>query len=134
MRMDTDDDVYAVDDIFLGPPRMTLPFRARYQAYVVGAALMVLLVIVLHKVGLLQFWPTAFGALTVVWATSKIMQHVSYDRTVKSLLITGWYEVRAPRARRPSPVVFRPVLRRLRRSRDRIAPAPAASPAAVEER
>ena len=32
----TDDEVYRVDSVWLGPPRATFPWRARYVAYGVG--------------------------------------------------------------------------------------------------
>ena len=36
MRVRTDDEVYRVDAVWLGPPKATFPWRARYVAWGVG--------------------------------------------------------------------------------------------------
>ena len=43
MRLPVDDEIYNVNSVWLGPPGRTLPFRARYVAYAVGAVVFVLL-------------------------------------------------------------------------------------------
>ena len=43
MRLPVDDEIYNVDAVWLGPPGKTLPFRARYVAYAVGAVIFLLL-------------------------------------------------------------------------------------------
>lgn len=105
MRMHTDDEVYHVDTVFLGPPGTRLPWRARYQAYGVGTALTVIMLIVLNKTGLMGFWPITYGMLAVIFLTRKIMPHVTHDNSVKALVKTFWNEVRAPRSKAHKAVV-----------------------------
>ena len=52
MRLPVDDEIYNVNAVWLGPPGKTLPFRARYVAYAVGAAVFVLLQIVERRLGI----------------------------------------------------------------------------------
>ena len=51
MRLPVDDEIYNVNAVWLGPPGKTLPFRARYVAYAVGAAVFVLLQIAERRLG-----------------------------------------------------------------------------------
>ncbi|MFI1831310.1 hypothetical protein ACH41E_33425 [Streptomyces sp. NPDC020412] len=100
MQMQSDDEVYQVDNVFLGPPGTRLPWRARYQAYGVGAVLTIVMLIVLNKTGLMGPWAIAWGLLAVIGLTRLIMPHVTHDNSVKALLQTFWNEVRAPRSTR----------------------------------
>ncbi|GAA1930724.1 hypothetical protein [Streptantibioticus ferralitis] len=103
MRMPTDDAVYEVDDVFLGPPRGTLPWRARYQAYAVGGVLLLLMLITEKKLGIIGFWPAVYGLIAVIGTTRYVMRHVTHEHTVKALIQTFWHEVRAHRpAARPA--------------------------------
>ena len=52
MRLSVDDEIYRVDAVWLGPPRHTLPFRARYSAYGVGLVVFVLVQLLERRVGL----------------------------------------------------------------------------------
>ena len=51
MRLPVDDEIYNVNAVWLGPPRKTLPFRARYVAYGVGLVVFVLLQAVARRLG-----------------------------------------------------------------------------------
>ncbi|MGW2865624.1 hypothetical protein [Streptomyces sp. NPDC001205] len=105
MRMHTDDEVYAVDTIFLGPPGTRLPWRARYQAYGVGAILTVVMLIIENKLGILGLFPIAWGMLAVIFLTRKITTHITYEHGLKAVLATVWNEARAPRSKRHQAVV-----------------------------
>ncbi|MET9162069.1 hypothetical protein ABZX56_30475 [Streptomyces parvulus] len=98
MRMHTDDEVYSVDNVFLGPPRLTLPWRARYSAYAVGSVLTVTMLIILSALGLMSFWPITYGLLAVIGATRWISPHINHDTNVRAALTTLWNEARAPRS------------------------------------
>ncbi|MDI3390169.1 hypothetical protein QIS99_28845 [Streptomyces sp. B-S-A8] len=98
MQMHSDDELYAVDSVFLGPPRFTLPFKARYQAYAVGITLTIALLILLKIINLMAFWPIAYGMVAVIWATRKITPHITHDSSLTTLVRTVWNDVRAPRS------------------------------------
>ena len=48
----TDDEVYRVDAVWLGPPRATFPWRARYVSYGLGLWLMILVMFVQRRIGI----------------------------------------------------------------------------------
>ncbi|MFJ2819089.1 hypothetical protein [Streptomyces sp. NPDC087294] len=115
MRMDIDDEVYAVDSVFLGPPRLTFPWRARYQAYAIGGVLTVLMLIALSVTGLIGFWPIVYGLITVIGLTRKAGEHITHDFRLRAFGTTVINEVRAPRPARDEPLTHRVSLRGLRR-------------------
>ncbi|MEU8623065.1 hypothetical protein [Streptomyces sp. NPDC048623] len=117
MRMHTDDEVYTVDNVFLGPPGTKLPWRARYQAYGVGAVLTLIMLVILNKTGLMSVWGVLWGLLAVVYLTRRIMPHVTHESSVKALLKTFWNEVRAPRSKKTHAIVAEMSLTGLRRRR-----------------
>ncbi|MFC9431486.1 hypothetical protein [Streptomyces sp. NPDC056987] len=102
--MHTDDDVYQVDNIFLGPRGTSFPWRARYQAYGVASALTVIMLIIENKLGVIGLWGIAYGMLAVIFLTRKIMPHVTHEHSVKALLKTVINEVRAPRSHKSTAV------------------------------
>ena len=64
----TDDEVYRIDSVWLGPPRATFPWRARYVSYGLGLVVMILVMFVQRRVGIgLDFFSVAWAlVLTVV--------------------------------------------------------------------
>ncbi|GAA2686918.1 hypothetical protein [Streptomyces lunalinharesii] len=100
MRMTTDDEVYAVDDVFLGPPRGSLPFRVRYRAYAIGAALYILILALEIWTGVIGAWNAVYGLLVTIGLTTAVMEHISHERTVKAAAATFLHEVAAPRGRK----------------------------------
>lgn len=110
MRLPVDDEIYNVNAVWLGPPNKTLPFRARYVAYAVGALVFVLLQIVERRVGIgLGFFTLAYSLLATIGLTRLILGVVDADRPLGSVLAGFAHEVGAPRERtRPTVGVLRP--------------------------
>lgn len=95
MRLPVDDEIYDVNAV-LGK---TLPFRARYVAYAVGAAVFVLLQVAERRLGIgLGFFTLAYTLLATVGGTRVILRLVDHDRPVSSVLRGLVNEVNAPRA------------------------------------
>ncbi|MFD8386148.1 hypothetical protein ACFV2X_47910 [Streptomyces sp. NPDC059679] len=121
MHMHTDDEVYAVDDVFLGPSHQTLPWRVRYRAYGIGAAIYALVLTLEIAVGFLSGWNAVYGLLFTIWTTIKIMDHVDHERGAKAVTVAFWHEVSAPRPRtsgaRRARLTFTSVRRAGRRTR-----------------
>ncbi len=116
MRMTTDDELYEVDSVFLGPPGFTFPWRARYQAYGVWAALMVSHLAILKAVEMVGFWGVIYGLCGTVWITRRIGEKLTYQKGVAEFLAEFWAEIRAPRpAPEPAPATTVPTLRIRRR-------------------
>ena len=110
MRLPVDDEIYNVNAVWLGPPNKTLPFRARYVAYAVGALVFVVLQIVERRLGIgLGFFSLAYSLLATVGLTRLILSVVDADRPLSSVLIGFAHEVGAPRERsKPTVGVMRP--------------------------
>lgn len=99
MRLPVDDEIYNVNAVWLGPPGRTLPFRARYVAYAVGAVVFVLLQAIERRLGIgLGFFVLAYSVLATVAITRGVLALVDHDRPVASALRTLCNEISAPRA------------------------------------
>ena len=99
MRLPVDDEIYNVNAVWLGPPGKTLPFRARYVAYGVGAAVFVLLQIIERRLGIgIGFFALAYTLLITVGVTKLILRVVDHDRPITAVLRGLVNEVSAPRA------------------------------------
>ena len=99
MRLPVDDEIYNVNAVWLGPPGKTLPFRARYVAYAVGAAVFVLLQIAERRLGIgIGFFALAYTLLVTVGVTKVILRVVDHDRPLSAVLRGLINEVNAPRA------------------------------------
>ena len=99
MRLRVDDEIYRVDGVWLGPPRRTLPWRARYVAYAVGLGVFVLLQIIERRLGITiqSFWTLAYSLLLTIVITRAVLSAVDHDRSIGSLLAAFGHEVSAPR-------------------------------------
>jgi hypothetical protein len=98
VRVRTDDEVYRVDAVWLGPPKATFPWRARYVAWGVGM-LSFLLVLSLER-----FIGFSFGFFTVAWAlvatvvlTRLICSRISHERPLGAVFTMWVRELNSPR-------------------------------------
>jgi hypothetical protein len=126
MRLPVDDEIYNVNAVWLGPPHKTLPFRARYVAYAVGALVFVVLQVIERRLGIgLGFFSLAYTLLATVGLTRLILSVVDADRPLSSVMAGFAHEVGAPRERtRPTvghihPARVRAVHTRLSRAQRR---------------
>ena len=101
MQVRTDDDVYRVDAVWLGPPKLTFPWRARYVSYALALAVLVLVMAVQRQLGI------PFGVLSTLWAllvtvvvVRLVCRHVDVERPLVHLVVSCWADVRTPRGRR----------------------------------
>ena len=110
MRLPVDDEIYNVNAVWLGPPNKTLPFRARYVAYAVGALVFVLLQVIERRLGIgLGFFSLAYTLLVTVGLTRLILNVVDADRPLGSVIAGFAHEVGAPRERtRPTVGLMHP--------------------------
>lgn len=110
MRLPVDDEIYNVNAVWLGPPRNTLPWRARYVAYGVGLVVFVLLQAVERRLGIgLGFFSMAYSLLATVGLTRLVLSVVDHDRPLGSVLAAFAHEVDAPReSTKPAVHTYRP--------------------------
>lgn len=113
MRVETDDEIYAVDNVYLGPPGYTFPWKARYFAYGVFGLLFVFGLLVLHLSTGYGVWPVIFMLLAVLGVTAAIGKRVTPETPARAVPATFLHELMAPR-RKTGRRVARPDLTRVR--------------------
>lgn len=100
MLVRTDDEVYRVDSVWLGPPRATFPWRARYVSYGLGLVVMILVMFVQRRVGIgLDFFSVAWALVITVVVTRFLGKRIDYERPLGQVVELFRHEVRGPRAR-----------------------------------
>lgn len=100
MLVRTDDEVYRVDAVWLGPPRATFPWRARYVSYGLGLMVMILIMFVQRRVGIgLDFFSVAWALVLTVAVTRLLGKRIDYERPLGQVVEQFWHEVLGPRAR-----------------------------------
>ena len=100
MLVRTDDEVYRIDAVWLGPPRATFPWRARYVSYGVGLLTMMLIMFVQRRLGIpLDFFSVAWALVGTVAVTRLLGKKISYERPFGQVVTQFWSEVTGPRRR-----------------------------------
>ena len=100
MLVRTDDEVYRVDSVWLGPPRATFPWRARYVSYGLGLVVMIVVMFVQRRVGIgLDFFSIAWALVITVVVTRFLGKKINYERPLGQVVELFRHEVRGPRAR-----------------------------------
>ncbi|SHG91837.1 hypothetical protein [Streptoalloteichus hindustanus] len=98
MRIRTDDEVYRVDAVWLGPPRATFPWRARYVAWGVGIAVFLLVLTVERRMGIgFSFFSTAWALVITIVLTKIICSRISHERPLTAVGVMWLRELTAPR-------------------------------------
>jgi hypothetical protein len=100
VQIRTDDDVYRVDAVWLGPPRATFPWRARYSSYGVGLIVMVLVMFFQRRLGIpIGFFSVAWALLITVVVVRFVGKRINEDRPLLEWLTLFVHELRGPRRR-----------------------------------
>lgn len=97
MRIRTDDEVYRVDAVWLGPPRATMPWRARYVAWGVGVFVFLMVLTVERRIGISLFWAIAWGLVITILLTRIITSKISHERPLSAVSAMWLRELTAPR-------------------------------------
>lgn len=93
--------MYRVDAVWLGPPRATFPWRARYVSYGVGLLAMMFIMFVQRRLGIgLDFFSVAWALVGTVLVTRILGKKIDYERPLGQVLGQFWAEVTGPRSRR----------------------------------
>jgi len=96
----TDDEIYRVDSVWLGPPRATFPWRARYVSYGLGLLVMILIMFIQRRIGIgLDFFSVAWALLITVAVTRFVGQRIDYERPLGQVVGLFRHEVTGPRRR-----------------------------------
>jgi hypothetical protein len=96
----TDDEIYRVDSVWLGPPRATFPWRARYVSYGLGLLVMIGVMFVQRRVGIgLDFFSVAWALVVTVVITRFLGQRIDYERPLGQVVELFRHEITGPRVR-----------------------------------
>ena len=97
MRVHTDDEVYRVDAVWLGPPKATFPWRARYVAYGVGIPVWLATFAIIRKLGFdVGFFTLAWSLVITVALTRVICSRISHERPLGGVIALVLGELNAP--------------------------------------
>jgi hypothetical protein len=97
VRIRTDDEVYRVDAVWLGPPKATFPWRARYVAWGVGTVVFLVVLTVFRRMGINLFWSIGWGMAVTIGITMIICARISHERPLGAVLTMWARELTAPR-------------------------------------
>lgn len=98
MRIRTDDDVYRVDAVWLGPPKATFPWRARYVSWGVGTVMFLVVLGVERQLGIgFSFFSTGWGLLITIALTRLIGSRITHERPLTAVALMWVRELTAPR-------------------------------------
>jgi hypothetical protein len=96
----TDDEIYRIDSVWLGPPRATFPWRARYVSYGVGLLVMIGVMFLQRRVGIgLDFFSVAWALVITIVITRFIGKRINYERPLGQVVELFRHEITGPRAR-----------------------------------
>lgn len=100
MRLPDDDELYEVDQTYLGPPRRYIA-AMRHKAIFAWLVIGPLTFVVTHKLGL-PFTVLTVGLLLLgtIWAAMKLADGATHEKPVSSLLAAFWHDLASPRAQR----------------------------------
>ncbi|GAA4018770.1 hypothetical protein GCM10022247_48020 [Allokutzneria multivorans] len=98
MRIRTDDEVYRIDAVWLGPPRATFPWRARYVAWGVGITVFLLVTLIERRIGFgFSFFSTAWAVVITIVVTRMICSRINQERPLGAVAAMWVRELTAPR-------------------------------------
>lgn len=101
MRVRTDDEVYRVDSVWLGPPKATLPWRTRYVSWGVGTVVLLVVLGIERQLGIgFGFFSTAWGLLITILLTRLIGSRISHERPLRAVAAMWTRELTTPREAR----------------------------------
>lgn len=100
MLVRTDDEIYRVDSVWLGPPRATFPWRVRYVGYGVGLLVMIGVMFVQRRIGIgLDFFSVAWALVITIAVTRFAGKRIDYERPLGQVLELFRHEITGPRER-----------------------------------
>jgi hypothetical protein len=98
VRIRTDDEIYRVDAVWLGPPKATFPWRARYVAWGVGIVVFLVVLLLERRLGFgFGFFSTAWAVVISVLVTRVVCKKITHERPLGSVATMWLRELTAPR-------------------------------------
>lgn len=98
MRIRTDDEVYRVDSVWLGPPKATFPWRTRYVSWGVGIVVFLLVLGIERQLGIgFGFFSTAWALVITIVITRLVGSRISHERPLTAVVAMVTHELLTPR-------------------------------------
>ncbi|MCP2256056.1 hypothetical protein LY13_004839 [Prauserella aidingensis] len=98
MRIRTDDEIYRVDAVWLGPPKATFPWRARYVAWGVGIPMFLVIMGIERQIGIgFGFFSTAWAFVLAIALTRMITAKITHERPLSAVFAMWLRELQSPR-------------------------------------
>jgi hypothetical protein len=98
MRLPDDDEIYDVDQTYLGPPGRYIG-RFRYRAILIGPVVFLLGLVTINQSGIgYSLLSVGLLAIGTAWLTGWLVDHTSQERPVGVLIQTMAHELTARRA------------------------------------
>lgn len=97
MRIETDDELYRVDAVWLGPKGFTFPWRIRYVQWGIGFAAFFLLLSIVREFFPFGFFTVAWTIIGTVLATKAISAFIDAERPIGQMMTLTASDVGAPR-------------------------------------
>ncbi len=98
MQLRTDDEVYRVDAVWLGPPKATFPWQARYVAYGIGITLFLALLWGERQLGIgFGFFSTVWAAMLAIAITRWAGRWITHERPLTAVAQMWAHELATPR-------------------------------------
>jgi hypothetical protein len=119
----TDDPVYRVNNIWLGPEKMTWPWRWTYAQWGVAIVLFLLTFATLRLWFHVSFFTLAWAAVITVVLTRFVGKKLTHERDLFATSMMLVHEVQAPR-KKTAPIGGAAAVGALRISQDRPRPIP----------
>jgi hypothetical protein len=102
MHLPDDDELYEVDQTYLGPPRRYIA-PMRHKAIFAWLVIGPLTFVVAHKLGL-PFTVLSVGLLLfgTMWVAMTLADKATHEKPITSLFAAFWHDLAAPRGKRRS--------------------------------
>jgi len=100
VRIRTDDEVYRVDAVWLGPPKATFPWRARYVAWLIGIPTFFVVLGIERWAGWsFGFFSTGWAFVATILVTRLITAKIGHERPLSAVAAMAARELYTPRER-----------------------------------
>ncbi|HEY3482040.1 MAG TPA: hypothetical protein VGL02_24350, partial [Streptomyces sp.] len=93
----TDDPVYRVNNVWLGPEKLTMPFRATYATWGIGIALFFLTFATLRLWFSVSFFTLAWALVVTVVLTRFVASKLTHERGLFPAAVMLAHEIGTPR-------------------------------------
>lgn len=98
MRLRTDDEVYRVNAVWLGPPKATFPWQVRYVAWGIGTVVFIAALAIERSMNIgFGFFSTAWALIITIVITRWLAAKITHERPLGAVIGMARHELATPR-------------------------------------